>query len=124
MKRYIRTKDGRIVEIKDNMVVKQSDVLRLVYKDRPYICVLNGNDEIVNQADNIEELIDEFILCVNNGKNNYHYCKSLNVAIRKKRDMTYCAYAEKQVSIIGAIWTDKGLIYIAKMNEKGEWELL
>lgn len=26
-------------------------------------------------------------------------------------------------TIYGAIWTDKGLIYVAKMNEKGELEL-
>jgi hypothetical protein len=26
--------------------------------------------------------------------------------------------------LYGAIWTDKGLIYVAKMNEKGELELL
>ena len=26
--------------------------------------------------------------------------------------------------LFGAIWTDKGLIYVAKMNEKGELELL
>lgn len=26
--------------------------------------------------------------------------------------------------IYGAIWTDKGLIYVAKMNDKGELELL
>ena len=26
--------------------------------------------------------------------------------------------------IYGAIWTDKGLIYVAKMNEEGELELL
>ena len=26
--------------------------------------------------------------------------------------------------IRGAIWTDKGLIYVAKMNEKGELELI
>lgn len=28
------------------------------------------------------------------------------------------------VDVYGAIWTDKGLIYIAKMNDKGELELL
>ena len=27
-------------------------------------------------------------------------------------------------AIYGAIWTDKGLIYAAKMNDKGELELL
>ena len=26
--------------------------------------------------------------------------------------------------IYGAIWTSKGLIYVAKMNDKGELELL
>lgn len=28
------------------------------------------------------------------------------------------------ISLYGAIWTDKGLIYVAQMNEKGELELL
>lgn len=26
--------------------------------------------------------------------------------------------------VYGAIWTDKGLIYVAKINEKEDWELL
>lgn len=29
-----------------------------------------------------------------------------------------------QKEVYGAIWTDKGLIYVAKMNDKGELELL
>lgn len=29
-----------------------------------------------------------------------------------------------QKEVYGAIWTDKGLIYVAKMNNKGELELL
>ena len=27
-------------------------------------------------------------------------------------------------NVYGAIWTDKGLVYVIKMNEKGEFELL
>ena len=30
----------------------------------------------------------------------------------------------EKFEIYGAIWTDKGLIYVAKMNDKGELELL
>ena len=56
--KYIRTKDGRIAKIEDNMLVKNNT--RLVYKDKPYIAVLNGDDEIIAQADTIEELCDEF----------------------------------------------------------------
>ena len=44
----------------------------------------------------------------------------------------YCKEAYKnyldalatQKEVYGAIWTDKGLIYVAKMNEKRELELL
>ena len=34
--------------------------------------------------------------------------------------------AKEQVEngVYGAIWTDKGLIYVAKMNNKGEFKLL
>jgi len=31
---------------------------------------------------------------------------------------------DKDWTIYGAIWTDKGLIYVAKMNDKGEFELI
>ena len=34
-----------------------------------------------------------------------------------------CDYKQGH-QIYGAIWTDKGLIYAMKMNERGNWELL
>lgn len=117
--KYIRTKDGRIAEIKDNMIVKETTIeiinqkgLRLVYKDRPYVCVLNGSEDyIVNQADTIEELCDEFVSV----RDNYH-----DHWDNFEEPRTLCSESE----VYGAIWTDKGLIYVAKMNEKGELELL
>ena len=30
----------------------------------------------------------------------------------------------KESEVYGAIWTDKGLIYVARINEKGELELI
>ena len=70
---------------------------------------------IVKQADTIEELCDQFVYVTNNGN---HYVKNNHNAIH------YFIGEERPVSYYGAIWTDKGLIYVAKMNEKGELELL
>ena len=42
--------------------------------------------------------------------------------IYDKTDMKW--FVEKGDNVYGAIWTDKGLIYVAKMNDKGELELL
>ena len=53
-----------------------------------------GMFKIVKQADTIEELCDEIVM-------------------RKDSKTIY-----------GAIWTELGLRYVAKMNEKGELELI
>ena len=67
----------------------------------------------LEQADTIEELCDEFVVWV--GKE----CKAI-LPNYENAKMSYYNLTE----IYGAIWTDKGLIYVAKMNEKGELELL
>lgn len=63
------------------------------------------------QADTIEELCDEFVIVSILTEQNFitKYPKS---------------YLHKGFNIYGAIWTGKGLIYVAKMNDKGELELL
>ena len=43
---------------------------------------------------------------------------------KHKLDIGCHSYGDKKIQIYGAIWTDKGLIYVAKMNKKGELELL
>ena len=59
-------------------------------------------------ADTIEELCDKFVgIC---GTAKY---KLIRFPPTIKFDAVY-----------GAIWTDKGLIYVAKMNDKGGLELL
>ena len=70
--------------------------------------------DIVKQADTIEELCDEFVVV----KEKEHGCNYLyKSAINDYKEHTADA-------LYGAIWTDKGLIYVAKMNERGELELL
>ena len=83
-------------------------------KDRVYEINPTLTDEQIDislgkntpRADAIEELCDEFVVIVD-GK---HY---IRVPASNPNFQTY-----------GAIWTEKGLIYVAKMNEKGELELL
>ena len=75
----------------------------------------NGCDisHIYKESDTIEELCDVFI------------CQQM--IFRKLKDVeTYLRSANEwcNFAIYGAIWTDKGLIYVAKMNDEGELELL
>ena len=84
------------------------------------------------EADTIEELCDEAVavypdgthdncsvmhIVDNNGFREAVYgCLSVSVDDLKKDYECW--------EIYGAIWTDKGLIYVAKMNDKGELELI
>ena len=72
-------------------------------------------EEIVKQADTIEELCDAFVMfrdgkpyaLVENDENNLKMVRG-------------GAWGDLR----GAVWTAQGLIYVAKRNDKGELELL
>ena len=66
------------------------------------------------RSDTIEELCDEFVVVEFNTHKNY------SSESWYKLD----GYCSTRAIIYGAIWTDKGLIYVAKMNKQGELELL
>ena len=70
--------------------------------------------EIKKEADTIEELCDEAVFFDEKGKPHYESCTTLwdLGAMLYKDTVRYC------------IFTDKGIIYVAKMNEKGELELI
>ncbi len=71
-------------------------------------------------ADTIEELCDEFVW---NLKESNKRTVANNIFpfshIKLDLDKQFHNY-----ELYGAIWTDKGLIYVAKMNDKGELELI
>ena len=71
---------------------------------------------VIKFANTIEELCDEFV--VHTWEDGKKVCNSLYFV--KTIYMKNGNYDE----IYGAIWTDKGLIYVAKMNDKGELCLL
>ena len=94
--KYIRTKDGKVKKSKDFTTDELWN-----YE--------NETDNILKQSDTIEELCDEFIGVVGN-----MHRQLTGTNIRFWNDCT----------IYGAIWTDKGLQFVARMNSKGELELL
>lgn len=102
---YIRTKDG-IYEAKKNKV--GAWITKLPYKifDR----------DIIKQSKTIEELVDTLVYIVD-GKP--IIASAYNCVFLSCQEML-----GKVEKIFGAIWTDKGLIYVAKMNESGALELL
>ena len=82
--------------------------------------------KIIKQAETIEELCDEFVIKVDN---EYLHAKYYRI------DKTFYIYnTDEEVSlneclrfnyiIYGAIWTEWGLKYVAKMNAEGNLELL
>ena len=101
---YIRTKDGRILDFdKLNEVSKLS---------------IDMAEEPIREADTIEELCDEFV-CYFECFNRSYYFIYKNSYDELKRDVQTIQY-----SAYGAIWTDKGLIYVAKLDDKGELVLI
>ena len=136
--RYVRTVDGRIIDL--DRVVYGRKVIHLKqntfencwagyywYSD-DYGYEIECRDlDIVAQADTIEELCDCLILwkqiiLIRHSKAKDDIdeiaIKQGSYAWNKEK------YKEAYKNTYGAIWTDKGLTYVAKMNDKGELELL
>ena len=142
--KYIRTKDGRIVDI-EKFINEEKDtpyykdfIFEEITKDgvlkwtavgteqnsmeeqRGIRCQFSATltSEIIEQANTIEELCDEFIVVSDNCE------KPIISALPFNELQLYAKGRTKYAICYGAIWTDKGLIYVAKMNDKGELELL
>lgn len=70
--------------------------------------------EVINSGDTIEELIDKYVIYL--PSKNIYDVSGVNYLKRLEFDFGEVCY--------GAIWTEWGLKYVAKMNEKGELELI
>ena len=106
---YIRTKDT-IFE-----VVGETDIIyRVKAKGNPDNIYSKSkcNTEVIKQADTIEELCDEFV------------CGKIHLLLKLYEVKSEDFKEDVKDIVYGAKWTNKGLIYVAKMNKKGELELL
>ena len=113
MKKYVKIetlfKESQKVEIQ---IVKSEDLIGFPLESSAIKIT------IIKESDNIEELCDNFVEVYKALKN-------------KVYEQPYFDIVSEQVwngapvgNLYGAIWTDKGLIYVAKMNNKGNLELI
>lgn len=118
-KRYVRTEGGLIVDTQDTF---------------PFMIVDGwidfnsfGRFKIKRTGDSIEEVCDKFVLVDEEdeapiereliGKRYRAMLDELKFRISTGSD-------PRKLNLYGAIWTDKGLIYVAELNGKGELELM
>ena len=110
--RYIRIEDEGIFEIIRQDIENHCLVIKVNENRHDLIHESLG----IKQADTIEELCDEFV-CIGNGDFDLSGDKDIYGDLTEQM-------VDRYKIIYGAIWTDKGLIYVAKMNDKGELELI
>ena len=120
--KYIRTKTG-VYELANERTTTNFQVVDLLH-NRAFF-----KSDILAQADTIEELCDGFYIDFVNYKgfdkdeigeaDTFDDFKETFIGIREFEGIqfTHCEG-------YGFIKTSKGLIYVAKMNEKGELELI
>lgn len=130
MKKYIRTKDGVYQ-------VRKPALDEYLWEDSTYVYSHEhiDNKDIIKRADTIEKLCDEFV-DTSELERNYTmtggwlydlYDKEHKCLIwfdEDKKHIMPLSELDDITQVRGAIWKDKGLIYVAKLNENGELELL
>lgn len=113
MRKYIRVEDG-IYEIFDT---HNGCSNHFGYKYSKDYTALLDEENIKNyrQADTIEELCDAFV---------YNDKAFKNVIYENIDSVKTLCSLRKEWTVYATIWTDKGLIFVAKMNNEGVFELI
>ena len=112
---YIRTKDG-VYEVDEIKPYFLDEKQKLFINNGLKIAV--NEKQVIKQADTIEELCDRFVVNFECFNRSYYFIYK-NSYDELKRDVQTIQY-----SAYGAIWTSKGLIFVAKMNDKGDLILI
>lgn len=111
--KYIRTKHN-IYKVENTY----EHLGKTYYGVKQFIATF-GEKDVIKQADTIKELCDVFVL---SWANQHRIEGTLDFCVYMSKD-DRCV-PKNSIKIYGAIWTDKGLIYVAKTNDKGELKLL
>lgn len=107
--KYIRTKNDLVLKVSDKITDEYGTYY--LYGDTKWF-----DFQIDKVADTIGELCD--LVIVFEGE------KLLTIIDLENVHWKHIKETANRYKIYGSIITDKGLIYVAKMNEKGELELL
>lgn len=114
--KFLRTKTTIFEVVEEN-----KNVYRVKSKKDPnnIYSKSKSDSDIIRTANTIKELCDEFVVAYEDGARIVYG----DLEWAKTKAKASLEFGNKSV-IYGAIWTDKGLIYVARMNDKGELELL
>jgi hypothetical protein len=116
--KYIRTKD-EICEVDETTILTSMPPCYKVIKPTDKYYAIN-EQQVIKSADTIKELCDAFVI----DKKEPFIGKLEDLPTLKYLVKLHNKNQKNKWNLYGAIWTNKGLIYVAKMNEKGELELL
>ena len=109
---YIRTKDG-VYRLVDTYYMCVDGVETYMYNDRGRGVEIRGG-QILKQSENLEELCDEFVGVDKTCENGHQLLRAI----------PYKCANFWNGGVYGAVWCEFGLKYVAKLNSKGELELL
>lgn len=147
--KYIRVEEG-VFQVGEKIIVEPNkDINATTFPNESgyYITKKNkyggmdfryaGESEIIKESDNLEDLCDEFVAHWkkddkefgtdgtywkdNNEKPRYFQYDNLDYLCS---EISYFTSGLDRLDIYGTIWTNQGLIYVAKMNKDGELELI
>ena len=107
---YIRTKDGRIIDTE-----KKYEPLQWAEQASDYALT-------IAKSENLEELCDEFVIEYRDGSKIISIYDNTKEFLKEHKYELKSGYIK---NVYGAVWVDgKGLIYVAKMDENGDLELI
>ena len=114
--KYIRTKDGRIIDINSEYVGHNIT----------FTMFFMGNEklEVVKSADTIEELCDQLFYVKDTIPTDIYPPLINPKGIIECQIELGCTEIYKLENFKYGIWTKNGLKYVAEFDEKGELELL
>lgn len=126
--KYIRTKNGVYDETKVCLIADA--MTNEIFVEKMIDGYTSHLEKVIAQSYTIEELCDEFILhyepldaipipWASYERRSDRWNKNKEMLIKELKNTS-----GRKPIVRGAIYTDKGLIYIAKMNDKGEFELI
>lgn len=103
--------------------IKKNDTIKLITDESKEELFQAFTEKRISEE--LSDLCDAFVLvCPDTHKKMRVLQSFYNTISLVKWDKKYPSHYEYVHKVYGAIWTDKGLIYVAKMNNKGELELI
>lgn len=92
-----------------------------------FIMLEDGHSEkVLVETDHLPALCDEYDIVIRGHHHHFYDLERvLQILERIKEEKVFIddTTVEKVDAVYAAIWTDKGLIYVGKMNDQGGWDL-